>query len=935
MRSASTRPRFRHWGIGLAATLLFALAVAWFLDFALGPALGERITFGEASASAGRPVATLSLDAHLLTYGAVTLGFVALYGLLVRLSYFGLRNLTAENHEMERKNLELQGSLRTLTERQERIGHILNSAGEGICGVDTKGRITFVNKAVTQLTGWHEEELIGRPMHVTMHQPRADGTPYPDEDCPIRRTFINGEPRHVSDEVFWRRNLASFPVEYTSTPIYQGEQLTGAVVVFRNVSEHRRAAEALRESENVARTVIKSVNEGIMVFDRDLRYKEWNSAMEDMTGLPADQIVGASALDLFPQFMIPGIDRLLLRALRGERVTSPDTAYRVPQSGKEGWMVATFSPHTSADGKTIGVVGIVREISARKSAEQELRASEERYALAASAANDGLWDWDLRSKQVYYSPRWKSMLGYQDGEISQSTEEWFSRVHPEDLPGFNAAIGKHIQAETDHFESEHRMLHRDGSYRWMLTRGLAMRDEEAQAYRMAGSQTDITDRRMAGEQLLHDAFHDGLTGLPNRALFTDRLDRALERAKRREDYMLAVLFLDLDRFKVVNDSLGHLAGDQLLIGVGKRLAECLRQVDTVARLGGDEFVILLEDINGVEDATRAARRIQEAVSLPFDLGENELFTTASIGIAVSSSGYDQAQDILRDADIAMYRAKALGKARYELFDKSMHGRAVELLQLETDLRRAVERHEFRLFYQPIVLLGSGQIIGFEALIRWMHPQRGLTQPAAFLPLAEETGLSVPMGQWVLRQACRQLRLWKDRLPAGQPLAVSINLSSKQLLQPGLTKIVQEVLEEFEISPPDLHLEITEGVIMAEPDAVVSKLAGLRSLGVKLPIDDFGTGYSSLAYLHRFPISGLKIDRSFVTRVAENEVIVRTIVSLAHNLGMEVIAEGVETQGQADRLLELGCEYAQGFFFSRPVEAEAATALLLAPVSVPA
>jgi predicted signal transduction protein with EAL and GGDEF domain len=378
-----------------------------------------------------------------------------------------------------------------------------------------------------------------------------------------------------------------------------------------------------------------------------------------------------------------------------------------------------------------------------------------------------------------------------------------------------------------------------------------------------------------------------------------------------------------------------MAGDQLLIGVGERLSECLRQVDTVARLGGDEFVILLEDINGVEDATRAARRIQEAVSLPFDLGENELFTTASIGIAVSSSGYDQAQDILRDADIAMYRAKALGKARYELFDKSMHGRAVELLQLETDLRRAVERHEFRLFYQPIVLLGSGQIIGFEGLIRWMHPQRGLTQPAAFLPLAEETGLSVPMGQWVLRQACRQLRLWKDRLPAGQPLAVSINLSSKQLLQPGLTKIVQGVLEEFDISPSDLHLEITEGVIMAEPEAVVSKLAGLRSLGVKLPIDDFGTGYSSLAYLHRFPISGLKIDRSFVTRVAENEVIVRTIVSLAHNLGMEVIAEGVETQGQADRLLELGCEYAQGFLFSRPVEAEAATALLLAPISVPA
>jgi diguanylate cyclase (GGDEF)-like protein/PAS domain S-box-containing protein len=933
MRSASPRPRFRHWGLGLAATLLFALGVGWFLDFALGPSLAAPITLGVAAPSAVQNAGGVSLNAHLLTYGAVTLGFVVLYALLFALNFFWQRNLTAHHAELEQANHDLQSSLQELARRQEGIGHILNSAGEGICGVDTKGRITFVNKAVTQLTGWHEEELIGRPMHVTLHQPRADGTPYPDEECPIRRTFLHGEIQHVTDEVFWRRNLASFPVEYTSTPIYQGDQLTGAVVVFRNVSEHQRAAQALRESENVARTVIKSVNEGIMVFDRDLRYKEWNSAMESMTGLPADQIVGASALDLFPQFMIPGIDRLLLRALRGERVTSPDTPYRVPQSAKEGWLVATFSPHTSVDGRTIGVVGIVRDISARKLAEQDLRASEERYALAARAASDGLWDWDLRSQDIYYSPRWKSMLGYEDGQIGRSTQEWFSRVHPEDLPAFNAEIGKHIQGETDHFESEHRMLHRDGTYRWMLTRGLAMRDEGDQAYRMAGSQTDITERRTAAEQLLHDAFHDGLTGLPNRALFTDRLDRALERAKRREDYLLAVLFLDLDRFKVVNDSLGHLVGDQLLVGVGQRLAGCLRQIDTVARLGGDEFVVLLEDITGVEDATRAARRIQEAVSLSFNLDGNELFTTVSIGIAVSSTGYDQAEDILRDADIAMYRAKTLGKARYELFDKSMYGRAVELLQLETDLRRAVERHEFRLFYQPIVLLGSGQVVGFEALIRWLHPQRGLILPAAFLPLAEETGLSIPMGQWVLRSACRQLRRWKDQLPPGQPMGVSINLSSKQLLQPGLTRIVHELLEEFHIPPPDLHLEITEGVIMAEPDAVVSKLAGLRSLGVNLPIDDFGTGYSSLAYLHRFPISVLKIDRSFVNRVAENEVIVRTIVSLAHNLGMEVIAEGVETREQAERLLELGCEYGQGYLYSEPVEPEAATALLLAPAGV--
>ncbi len=788
------------------------------------------------------------------------------------------------------------------------------------------------------MTGWSYAELIGRPMHVTLHQPKADGAPYPEEDCPITKTWREGVESRVIDEVFWRRNLASFPVEYVSTPIYEGDKLSGAVVVFRNVSDHKRARDALRASENFAATILTSVNEGIVVYDLELRCRAWNKLMEEFTGLPATQILGSSALDLFPQFMLPGIDRLLVRAMRGERVISEDTRYRVPQTGKEGWLAATFSQHTSPDGETIGVVGIIRDISARKLAEQELRESEERYALAASAANDGLWDWDLNGKDVYYSARWKSMLGYVDGEISSSTHEWFSRVHPEDLPAFNAAIGKHIQGETPHFESEHRMLHRDGSYHWMLTRGLAMRDTEAKAYRMAGSQTDITENKRAEERLFYDAFHDGLTRLPNRALFTDRLERALERAKRREDYNLAVLFLDLDRFKVVNDSLGHITGDQLLIGVARRLEHCLREVDTVARLGGDEFVVLLEDIEDVGHATATAERIQEQLLETFRLDDNEVFTTVSIGIAVSKTGYDRAQDIIRDADIAMYRAKSLGKARYELFDETMHGRAVELLQLETDLRRAVDRDEFRLHYQPIVSLLSGQVVGFEALIRWMHPERGLTFPAAFIPLAEETGLSIPIGEWVMREACAQLKSWKDALPADSELWMSVNLSSRQLTQPGLIQIVEECLRNANLDPSSLHLEVTEGVIMAEPEAATSMLVGLRALGVKLPIDDFGTGYSSLAYLHRFPISSLKIDRSFVKRVAaggEDEVIVRTIVTLAHNLGMDVIAEGVETAEQLERLKALGCEFGQGFYFSRAVPAEEAAALLGLPVAVPA
>jgi diguanylate cyclase (GGDEF)-like protein/PAS domain S-box-containing protein len=932
---------------GFLITAILGLAIAGFLATRFkGEIMGledvsqANLQSSEAIAE-GVPESILERlvrDYQTVTYFAIAGGFVLLFLSLTGIAVYSQRVVARERNKLRNRNSELFASIEELKNNQERLNQVLNSAGEGICSLDAEGRITFANQAVTRMTGWKFAELIGRPMHATLHQPKADGAPFPQEDCPICQTWQKGVEHTVADEVFWRRNLSSFPIEYVSTPIYDGAELSGAVVVFRNVTEHKRATEALRVSENFSETILTSVNEGIIVYDRELRYRAWNKVMEEFTGLPSEQIIGSSALDLFAQFMLPGIEHLLVRALRGERVTSEDTHYQVPQTGREGWMSATFSSHTSPEGETIGVVGIVRDITARKLAEEDLRASEERYALAANAANDGLWDWALSEQNIFYSPRWKSMLGYDDEEVSDSTEEWFSRVHPEDLADFNAAIGKHIQDETPHFESEHRMLHADGSYRWMLTRGLAMRNEEGEAYRMAGSQTDITERKRAEEQLLHDAFHDGLTGLPNRALFTDRLDRALERAKRRDDFTVAVLFLDLDRFKVVNDSLGHMTGDQLLIGVARRLESSMRRVDTVARLGGDEFVVLLEDIEDISEATQSAERIQAQLREPFILDESEVFTSASIGIAASTTEYSRAEDIIRDADIAMYRAKSMGKARFELFDEAMHGRAVELLQLETDLRKAVDREEFRLYYQPIVSLDSGDIVGFEALIRWMHPARGLTYPAAFLPLAEETGLGVLMGNWVIREACSQLRTWQNGPAIGSDLWVSVNLSSRQLLQPDLINVVAQNISKAQIDPASLQLEVTEGIIMDEPEAATAVLVNLRALGVRLPIDDFGTGYSSLAYLHRFPISSLKIDKSFVKDVdsgGEDEVIVRTIVNLAHNLGMDVIAEGIETEEQLESLKALGCEFGQGFLFSKAVPAEEATALLEGKVAVAA
>ena len=422
----------------------------------------------------------------------------------------------------------------------------------------------------------------------------------------------------------------------------------------------------------------------------------------------------------------------------------------------------------------------------------------------------------------------------------------------------------------------------------------------------------------------HAAFHDTLTNLPNRALLAENLKFVIERARQHEDYQFAVLFLDLDRFKNVNDSLGHSIGDQLLITMARRLESCIREVDMVARLGGDEFAILLDGIPNQAEATNMAHRIQEKLQAPFNLSGHEVFTTTSIGIALSSTGYDHPENMLRDADTAMYRAKAQGKACYEVFDKGMHTHAVYLLQMENDLRRAIDREELRVYYQPIVSLDNGQLAGFEALIRWQHPVRGFINPADFIPLAEDTGLIVPLGLWILKRACQQLCQWQWQSPANRSLFMSVNLSGKQVAEPELVGQIRDILEETHVEAKYLKLEITESAVMENAEMAARLLNRLKALGVQLSIDDFGTGYSSLSYLHRFPVNTLKIDRSFVGRIgeaAENIEIVRTVISLAENMGMEVVAEGVETLSQLAQLRKLKCQYGQGYLFSRPVDAD--------------
>ena len=558
-----------------------------------------------------------------------------------------------------------------------------------------------------------------------------------------------------------------------------------------------------------------------------------------------------------------------------------------------------------------------------------LRESEERYALALQGANDGLWDWNLLTNHVHWSGRWKAMLGYGDDEIGTSPDEWLNRVHPDDRPGVQAALDAHLAGVAQYFESEHRVLHRAGSYRWVRCRGAAVRRPGGMATRLAGSLTDVTDAKV----------FDALTGLPNRFLFVDLIDRAIKRTQRRHDQVFALLAVGLDRFNVVADSVGPAMADRLLVAIGQRLQAGLRCTDivtpddsafTVARLGSEEFTILLDDVTGVDAALRVAERLRAAIEASFEIDGQRLFASARIGLAVSTSGYVDPEEILRDAATALNRARAEGAAAVEIFDPAMRERAVARLKLETDLRKAVDAGEFEVFYQPIVSLFTGKIVAFEALARWRHPERGIVGPAEFIALAEETGLILQIGRSVLSDACRQLAAWRRTYGESAPEAVCVNVSSRQFLDDALPEIISGILAATGLSPANLKLEVTESVLIGDITVACATVARLQELGIEWSLDDFGTGYSSLSYLHQLRVDAVKVDRSFVSRMGDNgdgAEMVRAIVELGHNLGMAVVAEGVETEAQLKGLRALGCQFCQGFLFSKPVEAAVASVLI--------
>jgi diguanylate cyclase (GGDEF)-like protein/PAS domain S-box-containing protein len=672
------------------------------------------------------------------------------------------------------------------------------------------------------------------------------------------------------------------------------------------------------DAEHRRREVVESVEHGMLVVDRDGRITLWDDALERTLACPRRKALGRVVGDAVPALGKTTLPAVVQAVLKG------GTAKTLQLPIEMRIFEVRVLPVAG------GAALLWHDVTERARADQALKRSEERLSLAAEGAHDGLWEWDRRTQELYVSARWNVLVGLPAEAGTHPLDHWTARVHPDDLSSLNEMLQATAHGTVERLSHEHRIRHEDGSYRRVVCCGSTSRSGR-RATRIAGSLTDITERAATQEQLRTAGVLDSLTGLSNRAQFVEVLRRRLEELKQRSARSrFAVLYLDLDRFKVVNDSLGHLVGDELLKAVSRRLESCLREGDALARLGGDEFAILLDGLNGEEQANAIAFRIQKSLGAAFSIGGREVFTSASIGIAFGRAQYNSPDEIMRDADRAMYHAKASGKARHELFDADMHARTQDRIGLESDLRHAVDAKAFELHYQPIVLLSTGMCVGFESLIRWTRNGEAVS-PATFIPMAEELGLIEPVGTWCLEQACAAFAEWKKQFPNGSLDYITVNVSSRQLVQHNFLSLVERVVEESGLKPRDLRLEITETALMDSPTAAAKLLQQLRDFGVKIYLDDFGTGYSSLSHLHRLPVDALKIDRSFVKSLGlpDRPAIVESILALARTMNTSVVAEGIETELQANELERLGCTHVQGYLFARPMPQAAATRMLAA------
>lgn len=799
----------------------------------------------------------------------------------------------------------------------------------GLCHFDRAGRISSWNaqflELYPELTGI---PLAGRTLAALLNEPAvierwiSDGAAHRSESWREHRLRSHREP---GSRVLLHDRKDRW-IEITEQRTASG----GLLSFHRDITDEKASRKHTEDQTMLLRATLDSIDQSIAVFDSGLKLRVWNAKLMEMFDFPDHMMrIGTPVSELVDYMMARGDFRETDR----EKVLEEVLGYlRLERSVLSNQKLASgrILEHSVMQMENGDVIMASTDVTLAETARQGLAESEERYALSAAGSNDGLWDWDLRREKIYLSPRWKAMLGLADEDVTDSPVEWFSRIHPDDVARVTTQMDAHLAGTISHFECEFRVRHADGTFLWMLTRGLAVRGQDGTAHRVAGSQTDITGRKRAEQQLVHDALHDSLTGLANRTLFLDLVRRALARLRREPETRFAIAFLDLDRFKIVNESLGHVHGDDLIVATARRFENTLRDSDTVARLGGDEFAILLEDIKTPEEATRLSESLHRALDTPFRLGGKEIFVSASLGVAHSDQGYERPEDILRDAELAMYKAKERGKSQSIAFKNDMRVWPVTPLDLDSDLRRALERDEMRLHYQPIIDMRRGKIAGFEALLRWFHAERGEISPVEFIPVAEETGTIFPLSQWALRTAGMQMAAWNADRPAGDQLEISVNLSGRQFVRPEVVSGIIDCLEGVGLPATQLKIEITESTLMQDVALSTQMLDRLKAADIRICVDDFGTGYSSLSYLHTFPIDTLKIDKSFIedmTSNFQNHEIVRTITMLAQNLRLDVIAEGVETPEQLAQLRALDCHYAQGYLFSRPMNAENATAFL--------
>ena len=680
----------------------------------------------------------------------------------------------------------------------------------------------------------------------------------------------------------------------------------------------------VRRGERISghrQAIIESLEEGVCVVDLDGSVTMWNAALARMLNCPGEQAIGRSLTEAAPVLADTTVAHAVSAAIK--QGSDPGVLQLMLPAAAGGAIL-----RVQINSSPSGVMLIWNDITDGSRVDNALKQSEERFALMESSISDGLWEWDLRGQVIRFSGQWRNIIGLAPTGTTGSPNEWFDRVHPEDLESLKQAVDAYLAGSSDEFIHQHRLRHEDGTYRHVLCRGNVVRGPRQRAIRLGGSLTDVTERAEAEQSLRDSGSRDPLTGLCNRAVFVESLGHRLSALKKRQAGHFAVLFLDLDRFKVINDSLGHLVGDELLIGVSRRLESCLREGDSLARLGGDEFAIFLNELRDEQQANAVAFRIEDAFTTAFPIGGREVFTSTSIGIAFSAFRYNTPDEIMRDADTAMYHAKARGKARHEVFDANMHAQAIDRLGLEHDLRLAIRDNAFQVHYQPIVALTSGACVGFEALVRWTRDGQDVS-PARFIPIAEELGLIESLGSWVLREACRTFAEWQRRFPDSGFECVTVNVSTRQLVQHGFFRTVEDAVRDSGLAPTHLRLEITETALLVSPHTTAALLRELRDLGVKIYLDDFGTGHSSLSRLHQLPVDALKIDRSFVQSLLlpDRPAIVESILALAYTLETGVVAEGVEDEVQALELDRLGCRYAQGFLFSPPIPASKVEELL--------